>query len=86
MDTVQKLCTLRDVGSFFEVFPSDLQPQSIARTSVANINADPHTGGISHWLAVHFRPKSSVTYYFDSYVIVPLVPSKQAFIKRNCTT
>ena len=87
MDTVQILCTLCDVSSFLDVFPSDLLPQSIAQTSTTVIvNADPHTEGGSHWLAVHFRLKSSSAYYFDSCGIVPLVPSIQAFIKCNCTT
>jgi len=75
---------LRDVSSFFDVFPSDLLPHSVARNaSTFIVNADPHTEGISHWLAVHFRPKSSRAYYFDSYGILPLLPSFQAFIKRN---
>jgi len=32
-----------------------------------------------------FFPKSSSAYYFDSYVILPLVPDVEAFIRRNCT-
>jgi len=86
MDTVQILCTLRDVGSFLDVFPSNLLSHSITRTSTVIINADPHKVGGSHWLAVHFRSKYSSAYYFDPYGIVPLVPSIWAFIKRNCTT
>ena len=54
MDTVQIMYMLRDFSSFFEVFPSDLLPLSITRTSTVIINADPHTEGGSHWLAVHF--------------------------------
>jgi len=81
MDTVQIVCTLREV-----VFTSDLLPESIKQTSTVIVIADPHTEGGSHWLALHFQPKSSSAYYFDSYGIVPLVPSIQAFIKRNCTT
>jgi len=84
MDTVQMLCTLRDVSLFLEVFPSDLLPQSITRTSTVIVNADSHTDGVSQWLAAHFRPKSSSAHYFDSYGIVPPVPSIQAFIKRKC--
>ena len=87
MDTVQILCTLRDVTSFLDVFPSDLLPQSNARTyNTVIVNADPRTEIGSYWLAVHFRPKSSNAYYFDSNGILPLVPNIQAFIKRNCTT
>jgi len=74
MDTVQVLCTLRDTSSFLDVFGSDLLPQSITRTSTVIINADLHAEGVSHWLGVHFRPKSSSAFYFDSYGIVPLVP------------
>jgi len=46
----------------------------------------PNTKGGSHCLALHFRPKSSYAYYFDSYGIVPFVPDILAFVKRNCTT
>jgi len=83
MDTVQILCTLRYVTSFLDVFPSHLLPQSITQTSTVIVNADPHTEGGSHCLAVHFRLKSSSAYHFDSYGILPLLPSFQAFIKRN---
>ena len=87
MDTVQILSTLRDVSSFLDVFHSDLLPQSITQTTTAVIiNADPHTERGSHWLGVHFRPKSWSAYYLDSYGIVPLIPSIQAFNKRKCTT
>jgi len=86
MATVQILFSLRDFSSFLHVFSSDLLPQSNTQTSATLIiNSDPHTEGGSHWLAVHFRPKSSSAYYFDSYGIIPLVPDIQAFIKRNCT-
>ena len=47
-------------------------------------NLRPSHGGGSHWLAVHFLPKSSSAYFFDSYGIIPLVPNKAAFIRRNC--
>jgi len=87
MDTVQILSTLRDVSSFLDVFHSDLLPQSITQTTTTVIiNADPHTERGSHWLGVHFRPKSWSAYYLDSYGIVPLIPSIQAFNKRKCTT
>jgi len=85
MDTVQILCTLRDVRSFIDVFPSDLLPHFIAWTCIVIINADTHTERGSHWLAVYFRPRSSSAYSFDSYDIVPFVPDIQAFIKRSCT-
>ena len=86
MDTLLILWTLRDFSFFIDAFPSDLLPESVTQTtSSVIVNADPHTEGGSHWLAVHFRPKSSSDYYFDSYGIVPLVPSIQAFMKRNCT-
>ena len=50
------------------------------------VNADPHTEGVSHWLAIRLTPRSSSAFYFDSYGIVPLVPAIQAFLKRHCTT
>jgi len=81
MDTVQILCTLLDVSSVLDVFPSDLLPQSITQTTTVIVNADPHTEGGSHLLGVQFGPKSSSAQYFDSYGIVPLVTSIQAFIK-----
>jgi len=66
MDTVEILCTLRDVSSFLDVFPSDLLPQSITQTTTTVIvKADPHTEGGSQWLAVHFRHKCWSAYYFD---------------------
>ena len=86
MDTLQILCTLRNVNSFLDVYDSDLLPRSIKKTCTIIVNADPHTKGGSHWLAVHFRPKFSYAYYLDSYVIVPFVPDILAFVKRNCTT
>ena len=85
MDTTQISCSLRKVKSFLGVFPSDLLPRSVPQSCTVIINADPHTEKGSHWLAIHFRPKSSSTYYFDSYGIVPLVPDIQAFIRRKCT-
>jgi len=35
---------------------------------------------------VHFRPKSSYAYYFDTYGIVPFVPEIVEFVRRNSTT
>jgi len=86
MDTVHILCTLRDVGSFIDVLPSDLLPHSITLTSTVIVKADPQTEVGSDKLAVHVRLKSSCAFYIDSYGIVPLVSSIQAFIKRNCRT
>jgi len=84
MDTMQILCTLRDVSSFLDVFPSDLLPQSFTRNTTVIVNAVPHTEGVSHSLGVHFRHKPSSAYDFVSYGIVLFVTSIQAFIKRNC--
>ena len=84
MDTLQILCALRDARSFAEVFPSDLLPHSISHACTVIINADPHAGKGSQWLAVLFLPKSSSA-YFDSYGMPPtLVPAIQEFIRRNC--
>ena len=86
MDTVPILFTLRNANSFLDIYAADLLPSSITKTCTAIVNADPHTEAGSHWLAIHFRPKSSSTYYFYSFGIVPFVPDILAFIKRNCTT
>ena len=50
------------------------------------VNTDPHTERGSHCLDIRITPRSSSAYYFESYGIIPLVPSIQAFLKRNCTT
>jgi hypothetical protein len=87
MDTFQILCTLRVVTSFLDVFPSDLLPssRSILKPCTLIVNADPNTERGSHWLVIRLTPRSSSAYYFDSYGIIPLVPSIQAFLKHNCT-
>ena len=86
MDTMQILCTLRNIKLFLDVYASDLLPRSINKTCTILVNANPHTEGGSHWLAIHYRPKSSSAYYFDSYVIVPLLPDIQALLRGKCTT
>ena len=85
MHTTQILCTLRDEYSFLDVFPSDLLPHSVAKSRTIFVNADPHTERCLHWLVIRLTPLSSSAYYFDSYGIVPLVPSIKAYIRRNCT-
>jgi len=60
-------------------------PRSVTQTGTVIINTDSHTEKVSHWLAVHFFPKSSSAYYFDSYGFLPLVPDIEPFIRRNCT-
>ena len=85
MNTTQIACTLKDVRSFLGVFPSDVLLRSVTQTGTVIFNTDPHTEKGSHWLAVHFFPKSASAYYFDSYGILPLVPDIEAFIRRNCT-
>ena len=86
MDTRQIMCCLRYVGSFLDVFPSDLLPEhSIARSGTLIVNTDPHTESGSHWLAIHFQSKSHSSYYFDSYGLPPYIPSIQSFIRRNCS-
>jgi len=86
MDTVQIPCTLRNENSFLDVYASDLLTLSITKSFTVIVNADPHTEGDSHWLAVNFCSKYSSAYHFDSYGIVPFVPDILAIIKRNCTT
>jgi len=83
MDTTQILCTLRNVSSFLGVFPSDMLPRSVTQSGTVIINADPHTEKCSHWLTVHFLPKSSSAYVFDSYCIIPLVPDTADYNRRK---
>ena len=85
VETTQIFCTLEDVRSFLGIFPSDMMPRSITQSGTVIINADPHTEKGSHSLAVHFLPKYSSAYFFDSYGIAPLVPDIAGFIRRNCT-
>jgi len=85
MDTVQILCTLRNANSFLDVYASDPLPRSITKTCTVIVNADPHKEGVSKGLAVHFRPKFSSAFNFDSYGIVPFVPGNVVIIRRNCT-
>jgi len=80
MNTTDILCTLKNVISFFGVFPTDMLPRSVTQSGTFIINADPHTEKSSHWVAIHFQPKSSNAYYFDLYGIIPLVP---AIFRKN---
>ena len=88
MDTFQILSTLRDVTSFLDVFHSDLLPssRSTLKPCTLIVNADPHTEGVSHWLAIRLTPRSSSAYYFDSNGIIPLAPSIQDFLHQICIT
>ena len=63
---------------------SDLLPISISRCGTVIINTDPHTEKGSHWLGIHLEPRSSSSYYFDSYDILPIIPNIRDFLKRNC--
>jgi hypothetical protein len=85
MDTWQFLCTLSDVTSFLDVFPSDLLPSSrpVLKTCTLIVNADPLKEVGSRWLVIRLTHRSSCAYYFDSYGIVTLVPAVQAFLKRK---
>ena len=82
------MCTLRDVYSFVDIFPSPLLPivRPNLKTCTIIVNADYNTERFSHCLAILLTPRSSSAYHFDSYGIVPLVPSIQSFIRQNCTT
>ena len=87
MDTVQIVCSLKNVKSFLGVYPSDLLPHSIHQhTGIVILNTDPQTQEGTQWLAIQFQPKSSTAFYFDSYGQPP--PSDLnilSFLKRNCT-
>jgi hypothetical protein len=67
MDTVQLICSLKNINSFLGVYPSDLLPHSIQQAGTVIINTDPHTEKGSHWPAIHLQPKSSKAFYFGSY-------------------
>jgi hypothetical protein len=84
MNTLQILCTLRDVKSILGVFPSDLLPRTITRPGTIIVNCDPHTEDVSHWLAINFQPKSCSGFYFDSYGLRPYIPSILSLLKRTC--
>jgi len=60
MDNFLILCTLREVASFLDVFPSDFLPSSrpILKSCTLIINADRNTEGGSHWLAIRLTPRS----------------------------
>ena len=84
MDTRQIMCCLRYVSSYLGVFPSDLLPQHfIARSGTLVVNTDPHTESGSHWIAIHFQPRSHSSYYFDRYGLPPYIISIQSFLRRN---
>jgi len=87
MATVQIICSLKKVKSFLGVYPSDLLSLSIRQQSgTVILNTYPRTQEGTHWLAIHFKPKSSTAFYFDSYGQPP--PSDLnilSFLKRNYT-
>jgi hypothetical protein len=85
MDTVQILCTLQNVKLFLGVFHSHFLQHSITRSGIIIVNVDPHTEKGSHWLAINFETKSSSAIYYDSFVISPIIPTIQTFLRRNCT-
>jgi hypothetical protein len=69
MDSMQILCTLRDVRSSIGLFPSVLLPRFITQSGTVIIKADPDTEKGSHWLVTNFQPLSYSTYHVDSYGI-----------------
>ena len=86
MDTVQIICTLKNIKSFLGVYPPDMLPHCIKQQAGTVINkSDPHTKDGSNWLAIPFEPKSSKAYYFDSYGHPPYKSHIQTFMRRNCT-
>ena len=84
MNTLQILCTLRDVKSFLGIFPSDLLTRTITQPGTIIVNCDPHTEDGSHWLAINFQPNSCSGFYFDSYELRPYIPSIRSLLKRTC--
>ena len=61
----------------FWSFSSVHLPRSITQSDTVIINANTHTERGSHWLAIHFRSKSSSGYFFDSYGIYRFFPVYQ---------
>jgi hypothetical protein len=84
MDTISIRYALKDVKSFLGVYPFDV-PHSIVQTGGIIVNRDPHTEEVSQWIAIHFQPKSSSAFFFDSYGNPASVPDIQDFIHR-CRT
>ena len=84
METVQVICTLKDITTFRGLYPSDLLPTSIQKTGTVIINADPYTREGSHWLAIHFGIPLSAAFYFDSNGRAPSNPNILSFLKLNC--
>jgi len=87
MDTVQIICSLKNVKSFLGVYPSYLLPHSIhEQTGTVILNTDPHTQEGTNWLTIHFQPKFSTAFFFDSYgQPQPSDLNILTFVKRNCT-
>ena len=85
MDTVQIICTLKNIKSFLGVYPSELLPHSIQhQAGTVIINTNPYTLKGLHWLAILFQPKASKAYYFDSYGHPPYNINIQSFLIQNC--
>ena len=88
MDTWQILFTLRNVNSFFDVFPLIYYHRQVQSRNTVSSSSMPIAiqMEVSYWLAIRLSPYSSSAYYNDSYGIVTLLPSIQAFVRRNCST
>ena len=85
MDTAQILRTLKEVPSFFGVYPSDILPPWITRSVTLIVNTDPHTAKGTHWLAVHLQPRSYSGYFCDSCDLPALNASILTFLRRACS-
>ena len=83
MNTVQILCTLRNVKKFLGVF-SIRSPTTYHNTTCYNkCYLRPHTEDSSHWLAINFHPISCSGFYFDSHGLRPYIPSIRSLLKRT---
>jgi len=65
MHNVQILFTLQNVKSFLGVF---------TRSGSIIFNADPHMVRVSHWLAIHFEPRSPLPTISTYKISSPLFP------------
>ena len=81
----QILYMLKDVPSFIGVYPSNIKPSSITRSTTLIVNINTHTAKRTHWPAIHLQPRSYSRYFFDSYVLLPLFPSILTFLHRACS-
>jgi len=85
MDTWQILCTLRDVTSFLDVFPSDLLPPSrpVLKPCTHHQCRSPYRGRFTLASHTSYTPLFECLFRFIWHL--PLVFSIQTLLHHNCT-